>query len=110
MFKNESSLGLSAEFNILEALFADADDYSANPEYRKYVHTLDPDSRKLIRAFDETERNWLDSGCSSFHSICNPSPLVAPNNEVDTGSSGGVGSPTHLTRIAWMRCAAATMR
>lgn len=55
MFKTEDGLGLSPEFDILEALFADADDYSANPEYRKYVHTLDADSRKLIRALDEEE-------------------------------------------------------
>jgi hypothetical protein len=56
MFKNDQDYSLDEdEYGILEELFTDADDYSADPEYRKYVHTLDPGSRKLFRAFDDEE-------------------------------------------------------
>lgn len=56
MFKNDPDYSLTQdEFDILEELFTDADDYSADPEYRDYVRSLDPESRGLIRALDEDE-------------------------------------------------------
>jgi hypothetical protein len=55
LFKNEKGLGLSVEFDILEELFTDADGYVADPEYRKYLRSKGPESRKLFPAFDEEE-------------------------------------------------------
>ncbi len=56
MFKKDGDYSLShEEFDILEELFTDADDYSANPEYHEYVDNLNPESRGLIRALDEEE-------------------------------------------------------
>jgi hypothetical protein len=44
MFKNDQDYSLNEdEFDILETLFTDADAYSADPEYREYVHTKYPE-------------------------------------------------------------------
>ncbi|KZS85801.1 colicin immunity domain-containing protein [Mycobacterium persicum] len=56
MFKNDQDYSLDEdEFDILETLFTDADDYSADPEYREYVRAKDPEFRKYVHAFDEEE-------------------------------------------------------
>jgi hypothetical protein len=43
------------EFDILAELFTDADDYVADPEVRKYMHSLDPEFRRYVHAFDDEE-------------------------------------------------------
>jgi hypothetical protein len=55
LFKRDTDHFLEAEFRILDRLFADADDYIADPEYRAYLRSKDPESLKLFRAFDEEE-------------------------------------------------------
>ncbi len=56
MSKNDNDFSVDQnEFDILQELFADVDDFSADPEYRKWVHTLDVEKRKLIRAFNDEE-------------------------------------------------------
>lgn len=52
-FKNETAHGLSAEFDVLDGLFADADDYVADPELRESARGLD--DGKLFRALDDAE-------------------------------------------------------
>jgi hypothetical protein len=53
LFKNEKAHGLSAEFDILDGLFADADDYVADAELREKARELY--DGKLFRTLDDAE-------------------------------------------------------
>jgi hypothetical protein len=55
MFKNEADIEIGAEFDILEELFTDTDDYVADPELRSYLRAKDPEFRKYVQALDDEE-------------------------------------------------------
>jgi hypothetical protein len=55
MFKNEEDIDIGAEFDILEELFTDTDDYVADPELRSYLRAKDPEFRKYVQALDDEE-------------------------------------------------------
>jgi hypothetical protein len=66
-FKNEAS-GLPAhEFDILQELFADADDYVADPGLRRRFDELDAESRKCHRALDGEQLR--DCARRAFHAL-----------------------------------------
>jgi hypothetical protein len=55
MFKNEADVDIGAEFDILEELFTDTDDYVMDPELRSYLRGKHPEFRKYVQALDEEE-------------------------------------------------------